>query len=330
MEENNNKENKYNKIIFGIFVVFFAIGAVIAYSINMNNKEEKIITNDSNNSVNSNSSTNSNNKNDKTKDTTNKNNDIDNNKTTEDTTKDNDANNISDGISFPIEEGYSEVILDYNQRKEINEKLLVFNVEGGWSLLDYDDGGTKHYHVGDDLFAGDCTKETIAYAYFYNQISGHLDKYVGGPKYPASNFYTEDEEGYHIDGNKIEELAEKFFNKDINCDLDYSGTLKLIAGGGFSNFILKTVKKYKNENNYYLILHLYGNDCYNNITKKCYNNCTDNEDVCNKKQINCFNEERQKCYDLDDDSSKDGRYYKLKYYKDDNKEYMISLELLKQ
>ncbi|MGN1378995.1 MAG: hypothetical protein ACI4XR_01175 [Bacilli bacterium] len=215
-------------------------------------------------------------------------------------------NNTNNIVTFPIESGYTKLILNDEERKEINTRLAIFNVENSINMFPFIPGDSK---IGDDLFLNDCTKIKVASAYVEFQLNGTLNN----AKYPSYDYcqQSDDDNNYVCDLKKLKSLAsiffgkekficnEEFYNQDFyNYDPNY-------VGGGWSPIVLKAVDKYKNGNNYYLILHLYDDDC--------------------------LLEKKNNCYELDNDITKEkyGAYFKLKYYKTDNIEYMLSLEYLK-
>ena len=208
-------------------------------------------------------------------------------------------NNSSNTISFPTESSYTEVPLNAEQRKEINDELLVFNVEHSYALFPFHYDNEK---VGADLYSDDCTKVSMAYNYVYSQLIGHIKD----AKYPATDYYQKVGDSYTFNVEKIKTLAGTFFNKTVTCNsepYDKDITVPTISGGGWAGQYLKTVSKYQNGNNYYLIIHLLNTP------------------------LNCL--QNNNCYEVDDDPTVEGYYFKLKYYKDGTKEYLISLEYLK-
>ena len=203
---------------------------------------------------------------------------------------------------FPEEESYTEVQLSAEQFKNLNQKLLDFHVGESYTLFPgYD---TSNIKVGDNLYSTDCSKTEFAYNFVVNQLLGRIEN----QKYPVVDYYQETSDSYIINIDKVKTLAGQLFNQaSVTCDAEpYDKDItqpKSIPGGGWAGYSLKAVSKHQNGNNYYLILHKYSDECF-------------------------VNNDQDYCHALNDDPAKEGNYFKLKYYKDNSKEYIISLEYL--
>ena len=222
----------------------------------------------------------------------------------------NNENNTTNIVTFPIESGYTKLVLNDEERKEINSRLAIFEVGNSINMFPFDHFNSK---IGDDLILNDCAKIDVAMGYIGLQLHG----IINNAKYPSYDYCQQsgDDYNYVCDVKKIKSLASIFFGKEkfICNDEVYNQDFynySTYAGGGWAPTVLKLVDKYKNDNNYYLILHLYDED---------------------ERFLDCLKEKKNNCYEFDNDitKAKSGWYFKLKYYKADNIEYMLSLEYLK-
>ena len=210
-----------------------------------------------------------------------------------------------DELGFEIEDGFTKINLTENEKKVINKEL--FNELRPSSTISLFNG-IFHNNTKEDILADDCNKISFAFWYitFNNKAKYETKQYTITKKDELGNDETK------IKYSRLVDITKEMFNvSNLSCTSyvkpDKDGYIWFQgAGGGEGWDVMKIVSKYRKDNIYYDIIHMYEVD-----SQKC------------NSVIDCID-------DPDDVSNENGVYIKLKYgIKDNNQKYLISAEYLK-
>ena len=218
-------------------------------------------------------------------------------------------NDSTNAELFPIENGYSEISLTNEEKEKINNELYNHLQPGNGN----DPLFTSNYELNKNQFLDDCKKLKFAKWYItFNNKAGYtyekvLDKDELGNEFNKAKF------------SKLEEITKEMFNvKNLTCS-DDSGKYGVMpdengyvwlspAGGGFVPIAIRTLSKYQNGDNYYLLIHTY---------------------LFNEENVDLTNENWKYNYEDNPNATTDSHYIKLKYGILGDKKYLIGFEYLK-
>ena len=227
---------------------------------------------------------------------------------TQDNNENKDMENF-DITNFPVENGYSEILLTNDEKERINKELYNHFQPGNGN----DPLFSVNYKVNENLVLDDCKKlEFVKWYITFNNKAGYnyekkLDKDELGNEFHKVKF------------SQLEEIAKEMFNvKNLTCD-DNSGKYGVMpdengyvwlsnAGGGFVPIAIRTLSKYKNDNNYYLLIHKY---------------------MIYDEKIDITKENWKYDYRDNPNAVENSNYIKLKYVMSGDKKYLIGFEYLK-
>ena len=224
----------------------------------------------------------------------------------------NSVTNIFDYTNIPVENGYTEVNLTNEEKAKINSELYKELKPGAgndpiirWS----------NYNINENILKEDCNKLLFVRWYIsHNNNTGYKYEKIEANFQNVSGLYK-------MKYSQLEEITKEIFNVNtLSCHdkeqlvLDNDGYIGLDpAGGGFVPVAIKALSKYENNNNYYLLIHMY----FPTIKRANDGSYTGNwEDLLTS-------------YEDENNVTENSKYIKLKYgIKDDNTKYLISFEYL--
>ncbi len=274
MEQEKNKNNSLVAVIVILALLVLALGGYIVYDKVLNNKETPS-ENTANNSDNAND------------------------------------NPSSIGL-FPIEKGYSEISLTNEEKEKINKELYTHFQPGNGV-----DPIISFNSAKGDVFGDDCMKLVFTKWYISKNNKAGFTYETVADKDELGNEFSK------VKYSRLEEITREMFNiKKLSCNAnknDYSigskygvvpdenGYVWLSPiGGGYVPVAVRTLSKYENGNNYYLLIHIFqptGID-YDYLDKYL----TSYSDESNITDLS--------------------KYIKLKYGTNGNQKYLISFEYL--
>ena len=252
------------------------------------------------------------------------NDDVDKNNQANETSNVNDdsSNSTNNEVSFPVENGYHEISLTNDEKVSINKELYKHFQPGNGNDPIIKINSTYKKNI--DVLADDCMKLGFVKWYItFNNKAGYTYEKVPAPEH-GDNFVK-------IKYSRLEEITKEMFNSEsLTCDTNnlseemnvkYGGLVQdsdgyillAMAGGGFVPISVKTLAKYTNDTDYYLVVHMY---------------LTPEDEL--KLEGNTLGNWEDVLTTWEDDSNVTtySRYIKIKYDIANNKKYLIGLEYL--